>query len=401
MGVQQVDVAVIGGGIVGLATAYQLLLSRSGLRVVVLERRDRVGLEQSSRNSGVLHAGLYYAPGSAKARWSRDGKEALERFCDHHGIPVKRCGKLVVAVDKAELPGLRALAVRARANGVEVEELDAAGCRALEPAVAAIAGIHSPRTAVTDFWLVCEALRRSVEDLGGSVVTSAEVVSMRDAGSGSIMIESTVDPFSARVAISCAGLQADRLARRSGVDPGAGIIPFRGAWLRVREHQVGVVSRNIYPVPKPGLPFLGVHLTPRVDGGLWIGPNAVLALAREGSRPWSVDARDLLATMAQPGAWRLVGREWRTAIGELSRDLSLHRMMEQVRRYVPSLADEDVEVGSWGVRAQSLTGDGRLVDDFRIERFGRVLHVLNAPSPAATASLSIGAELRTRALALL
>ena len=401
MSTSRSDVVVVGGGIVGLATAHRLLEARPDLRVTVLEREGRVGTGQSSRNSGVLHAGLYYAPGSAKARWSREGREALERFCDEHDVPVLRCGKLVVAVSEDELPGLRALAHRARTNGVEIEELDAAGCSELEPAVAAVAGILSPRTSVTDFGRVSEALGEAIEARGGTIVTDAEVRSVTSAGAGAARIVSTAGAFEARVAITSAGLQADRLARRSGLRPGARIVPFRGAWLRIRPGRSDVVSRNIYPVPRPGLPFLGVHLTPRIDGGLWIGPNAVLALAREGRRPWSVDPRDLVTTAVQPGAWRLARREWRTAVEEVSRDLSVHRMMDEVRRYVPDLADGDVEAGTWGVRAQWLTRDGQLVDDFRIERAGRVLHVLNAPSPAATAALSIGADLRDRALALL
>lgn len=395
------NVVVIGGGIIGLATAHRILESRPDLRVAVLERSERVGTGQSSRNSGVLHAGLYYAPGSAKARWSREGKAALERFCADNGIPVRRCGKIVVAITPAELPRLRALADRARSNGVPIEELDAAACRELEPEVAAIAGIHSPETAVTDFSHVCEALQRSIEGRGGRVLTGAEVHSAQQPETGPIRIDSGAGPFETEAVVACVGLQADRLARRSGIDAGARILPFRGAWLRVVPERAGIVTRNIYPVPRPGLPFLGVHLTPRLDGELWIGPNAVLALAREGRRPWSIDIRDVVSTAGQPGTWRLAGREWRTAVSEVSRDLSLHRMMREVRRYVPSLLDHDVEAGTWGVRAQLVTRDGSLVDDFRIEQDGRMLHVLNAPSPAATASLSIGAYLRDRVLGLL
>jgi (S)-2-hydroxyglutarate dehydrogenase len=397
----RVDIAIVGGGIVGLATAHRILEQRPDLRVVVLEREHRVGSGQSSRNSGVLHAGLYYAPGSAKARWSTEGKVDLERFCDEHGVPLLRCGKLVVAVSPSELAALDALAARARANGVQISELDPAACRELEPQVTALAGIHSPRTSVTDFGLVCEALQRVIEVAGGTIRLGAEVLRITQPDHGPVRIETGDGAVSAGAVVVCAGLQADRLARSSGLALRERIVPFRGSWLRVRAHRADVVSTNIYPVPRPGLPFLGVHLTPRIDGALWIGPNAVLAPAREGRRPWTVDARDLGATLGHRGSWRLALREWRVAASEVRRDLSLRAMMRAVRAYVPSLADTDVEVGPWGVRAQLVARDGRLVDDFRIVRDRRVLHVLNAPSPAATASLSIGAQLRDDALALL
>jgi L-2-hydroxyglutarate oxidase len=396
-----VDVAVVGGGIVGLATAHRILERRPDLRVTLLEREGRLASGQSSRNSGVLHAGLYYTPGSAKARWSTEGKAELERFCDANGVPVLRCGKLIVAVRPSELPALRGLAERARTNGVRIDELDAAGCQQLEPEVAAIAGIHSPTTSVTDFGQVCEALGATIGRAGGVVRLDTQVLRISRTESGPTRIETSRDDLTASVVVVCAGLQADRLARHSGLRTPDRIIPFRGSWLRVRAHRAGIVKRNVYPVPSPGLPFLGVHLTPRVDGDIWIGPNAVLAPAREGRRAWSVSARDLTTTALHPGTWRLAAREWRTAVDEVRRDLFLRAMMRAVRAYVPSLEDHDVEVGPWGVRAQLVARDGRLVDDFRIERDGRVLHVLNAPSPAATASLAIGARLCDDVLALL
>lgn len=395
------DVAVVGGGILGLATAHRILESRPSTRITVLERAAATGTGQSSRNSGVLHAGIYYAAGSAKAQWSSAGKAAMERFCDEHGIPVLRRGKLVVAVDESELPGLKGLAVRARANGVPIEELDAAACRHLEPAVGAIAGILSPGTSNTDFGLVCAALERIIRNAGATIRTDSEVISISRTDGRSIRIRSTAGDLEARSVVVCAGLHADRMAIRSGLRLDERIVPFRGSWLKVREGLRDIVHRNIYPVPQPGLPFLGVHLTPRIDGELWIGPNAVLAPAREGRGRWSPNRSDLRDMARHPGLWRLGAREWRTAAGEVTRDLSVHRMMRMVRRYVPSLEPADVERGPWGVRAQLLGRDGRLVDDFRIHRDGPVLHVLNAPSPAATASLSIGAHLRDEVLMVL
>ena len=397
---QHRDVVVIGGGIVGLATAHRLLEARDGLTVTVLEREQRVGQHQSSRNSGVLHAGLYYPPGSAKARWCREGKAALERFCAEHGVTVARTGKVVVAVRGSELPGLRALAERSRANGVHIEELDAAGLRQHEPHVTGIAGLWTPETAVTDFGAVCDALARVVQESGGELRLHTEVVEL-DERDDHVRITTTSGPLTARVVIACAGLRSDRVAALTGDAGDERIVPFRGSWLVLRPERAELVRGNVYPVPQPGLPFLGVHLTRRVDGQVWIGPNAVLALAREGRRPWSVRLRDTLETLRYPGLWRLAARNARVAIGELWRDLSLAATIREVRRYIPAITVNDVARGPWGVRAQAVRRDGTLVDDFSLGGDGRVLHVRNAPSPAATASLAIGAELRDRALARL
>jgi (S)-2-hydroxyglutarate dehydrogenase len=395
-GAAAVDVAVVGGGIVGLATAYLLLAQRPGLRVVVLEREAEVGRGQSSRNSGVLHAGVYYPPGSAKARWCIAGRRRMEQFCEEHDVPVLRNGKLVVAVRPSELPGLARLAERSRANGVEVHDVDAAQLRELEPNVSALAGLHSPTTAVTDFSLVTRAMAGRITTAGGEVRTSSEVLSITAPANGPVRLVTRSGDVEARAVVACAGLQADRVARASGVALTERIVPFRGSWLRLKPHLAGIVRHSIYPVPVGGLPFLGVHLTPRVDGGLWIGPNAVLALAREGGRPWSADLRDLAASLRFPGLWRLARRYPRVAAGEVWRDLLLRAQLAEVARYVPGIGPGDVERGPWGVRAQLMTPGGDLVEDFRIEQQGRVLHLLNAPSPAATASLAIGEELAGR-----
>lgn len=389
------DVAIVGGGIVGLATALSLRERRPDLGIVVLEREHDVGRGQSSRNSGVLHAGLYYAPGSAKARWCTTGKLRMERFCEEHNVPLLRNGKVVVAVRPDELPRLAQLAERARANGVKIRELNAAEVRELEPNVAGLAGIHSPNTSATDFGRVAQVMAQRLRADGVEIRTSCEVTSIDVSDHRPLRLDTTAGPVEARSVIACTGLQADRIARRSGTGLPERILPFRGSWLRLKPPKRGLISASIYPVPAPGLPFLGVHLTPRVDGEVWIGPNAVLALAREGQHPWSVDLRDLIEAFGFAGLWRLARKHPTTAFGELFRDLWLRATIREVQRYVPDISMDDVERGPWGVRAQLTQPDGELVDDFRIERRGRILHVLNAPSPAATSSLMIGDELAT------
>lgn len=397
----QSDVAIVGGGIVGLATAHHLLTTRPDLRVVVLERAAKVGSQQSSRNSGVLHAGLYYAPGSAKARWSRAGKAAMEAFCHEHGVPVERTGKLVVAVDKGELPALAALAERARTNGVTIQEVDADRMREHEPHVAGVAGLWTPETAVTDFSAVCRVLAELITQAGGEVRTNAEVTAIHDTPTG-VVVDAAGTEVHARAAVACTGLFADRVAHAAGLTLTERIVPFRGAWLRLRPDRAHLVRGNVYPVPTGGgLPFLGVHLTRRVDGQVWIGPNAVLAGARDGRRPWSLSRRDLVDTLSYVGTWRLARRHLDVAAGELWRDRVLTATIRQVQRYVPEITRADVARGPWGVRAQLVSPTGDLVDDFRIERAGKVLHVLNAPSPAATSSLAIGEELSTQVRQLL
>jgi L-2-hydroxyglutarate oxidase len=387
------DVAVIGGGLVGLATALQLIEQRPDLKVTVLEREDGVGRGQSSRNSGVLHAGLYYTPGSAKARWCTTGKLRMERFCEENDVPLLRNGKVVAAVREEELPRLQGLAERARINGVEVRELTSAEVNELEPNVTALAGLHSPNTCVTDFGLVAQAMARRVREAGGEVRTGSEVASIDQQDHRPVRINSRTGTIEARAVVACTGLQADRVARRAGVDLPERVLPFRGSWLQLKPEKRHLVSANIYPVPAPGLPFLGVHLTPRVDGGVWVGPNAVLALAREGKRPWSIDVRDLSASLGFVGLWRLARQHPDVAFGEVFRDLWLRATVREVQRYVPEIGANDLERGPWGVRAQLTSPDGGLVDDFRFEHRGKVLHVLNAPSPAATSSLMIGDEL--------
>jgi L-2-hydroxyglutarate oxidase len=391
-------VAVVGGGIVGLATAYRLLQARADLDVTVLEREEAVGQVQSSRNSGVLHAGLYYPPGSAKARWCRAGKAEMERFCADHGVPLERTGKVVVAVDRSELPGLAALRDRARTNGVEIEELDRQGLQEHEPHVAGVAGLWTPETAVTDFGSVCRALERVVTTQGGEVRTGVEVLGIDQRSTGCRVRTSDGDIEAATV-VTCTGLQADRVAAWTGDLATERILPFRGSWLSLRPERTHLVRGNIYPVPVGGgLPFLGVHLTRRIDGQVWIGPNAVLAGARTGKRPWSIDGRDLRATLGFGGTWKLASKHAGVAVSEVWRDRVLRATLREVRRYVPAIELGDLRRGPWGVRAQLVSATGDLVDDFQIRGSGRVVHVLNAPSPAATASLAIGQAVTERAL---
>jgi len=397
--VASADVAIVGGGLVGLATALALTSERPDLKVIVLEREDGVGRGQSSRNSGVLHAGLYYPPGSAKARFCTAGRLRMERFCEENGIPLLRNGKVVAAVREEELPRLNALAERARSNGVEVRELTAEEVRELEPNVTALAGLHSPRTCVTDFGLVAQAMARRIRETGGEVRTGSEVASIDDQDHGPVRLDTRTGAIEARAVVACTGLQADRVARRAGVAMDERVLPFRGSWLQLKPEKRHLVAANIYPVPAPGLPFLGVHLTPQVDGGVWVGPNAVLALAREGRRPWSVDVRDLTSSLGFVGLWRLARQHPDVAFGEVLRDLWLRATVREVQRYVPAIGLADLERGPWGVRAQLTSPAGGLVDDFRFEHRGKVLHVLNAPSPAATASLVIGDELAAMVLA--
>ncbi len=395
------DVVIVGAGIVGLATAYRLSEARPNLRVDVLESEAVVAAHQSSRNSGVVHAGLYYAPGSAKARWCVQGKAALEEFCAAHGVPYEHTGKVVVAVKESELPSLERLADRARQNGVTIRPLDRDGVRALEPEVNAVAGLHSPETAVTDFGAVAHKLSDVVRGSGVRIRTSTRVMDI-DSRADLVRVTTDQGDLTARLVVTCGGLQADRLAALTDTPMTERILPFRGSWLVLRRDLSSMIGGNVYPVPGGnGLPFLGVHLTRRINGDIWIGPNAVLAGARNGRNRWSLNRRDLMAALGYAGFWRLASRHLATGVAEVWRDLNVGAAIRAVRQYVPEITKSDVSRGPWGVRAQLLSREGLLVDDFTLRPSGRVLHLLNAPSPAATASLAIGAELRDHVLARL
>lgn len=378
------DVAIVGGGIVGLATARAL---GPRPRVVVLEAEPRLAAHQSGRNSGVLHSGLYYEPGSAKARLCVAGRAAMLAFCERHAIPYEMCGKFVVATSPDEVTRLDPLAERGRANGLTgVRRLAPDELRTHEPNVAGLAALHVPETSIVDFARVVAALADEVRAAGGRVALGARLLACRRTADG-LVLETTAGAVHAAHLVNCAGLHSDRVARRCGVAPGLAIVPFRGDFWFVRRP---LVRGLVYPMPDPAFPFLGVHFTRRIDGTLEAGPNAVLALAREGYRRTSVAPRDVAALAAYAGTWRLVARHWRAGLGELWRSLSKRAFVAALRRLVPSLDAADLAPGGTGVRAQAVLRDGTLVDDFRIAEAEGMIHVLNAPSPAATASLAIG-----------
>ena len=391
------DLAVVGGGLVGLATARAALEARPDLRVVVVEKEDGVARHQSGRNSGVLHAGLYYRPGSRKAALCRAGRERMEAFCEAEGVPWTRSGKVVVAVTDAEVPRLDALAERAAANGVPVERLDADGLREREPHAAGVAALWVPSTGVTDFAAVARRLADGLRQRGAEVRTGTAVTGGRETASG-VVVETDGGAVEARALVTCAGLWADRVARMFGAAPSVALVPFRGEYVRLAGGAERLVRGLIYPVPDPALPFLGVHLTRRIDGTVDAGPSAALAFARDGYRLSRVRWRDLGEALGSPAFRRLARRHLRSGLDELGRSLSLSAFWRAARRLVPQLRLADLERMPSGVRAQALRPDGTLADDFVIEETARAVHVINAPSPAATASLVIGEEVARRAL---
>lgn len=392
-----VDVVVVGGGIIGLATARELLRRRPGLSVLLLEREAELAAHQTGHNSGVVHAGLYYAPGSAKARLCVAGKALLEAYCAEHQIPLQRVGKLVVALEPDELPRLAAVEQRARANGVPgLEVLDAAGIARIEPHAAGIRALWSPGTGIVDYRRVALAYAADVRAGGGVIETGRGVVGLAE-GSGEVVVRTDAGELTARAVITCGGLWSDRLAGMSGDVGTERIVPFRGDYLTLAPEAAGLVRGLIYPVPDPRFPFLGIHLTRRIDGGVWAGPNAVLALARSGYRRRDVDLREVVAIARHAGFRRLARRFWRTGLAEQWRDLSRRSFAKEVRRYLPEVRVDQLRPGPSGVRAQAIDPDGTLVDDFRFGGSRRILHVRNAPSPAATASLAIAAEIANMA----
>ena len=383
------DAAVIGGGIVGLATAMALAVERR-LSVVVLEAESRLAAHQSGNNSGVIHAGLYYKPGSLKARNCVEGREAMYRFCDEHGIRAERCGKLVVATEERELPRLDELERRGRANGLEgLERLGPEGIREREPHAAGIAGLWVPQTGVVDFGQVTRAMADVVRGAGGEILTGARVHGCRLLADG-ILLESVRGETFCRSLVNCAGLQSDRVARRSGADPGVAIVPFRGEYYELVPDRRGLVRNLVYPVPDPAFPFLGVHFTRTPTGTVEAGPNAVLALKREGYRTADVRLRDLVEMGLNPGFWRMCARHWRTGLAEMYRSFSKRAFVKALQKLVPAVGPDDVRYLRAGVRAQAVGPGGALLDDFHLVEAARSVHVLNAPSPAATASITIG-----------
>ena len=397
------DIAVVGGGILGLAVARELGRRDPARRIVVLEREAQVGEHQTGHNSGVVHAGIYYAPGSLKARLCVEGVRVLRAYCEERGIAYDACGKLIVALGEHELPGLDELERRGIANGVPgLRRLDAAGLREIEPHAAGIAALHSPETAIADFGAVARALADDVRAAGGEILLEAPVegIDVRAAANGQpagagdargrrVVLRHAGGEVAAGFAVFCAGLWSDRLARLAGADPDPRIVPFRGAYLRLKPERAQLVRGLIYPVPDPSLPFLGVHLTRHVDGEVLIGPTALLAPARDAYALRTVKRADLGETLRWPGTWRMARRYWRTGATELHHALSPAALTRAAAAYLPAIAPGDAEPAFAGVRAQALARDGSLVDDFAFSHTERALHVRNAPSPGATASLAI------------
>ena len=396
------DVAVIGGGIVGLATAMALA-GRTRASIVVLEAEGRLAAHQTGHNSGVIHSGLYYKPGSLKARNCVEGREALYRFCAGHGIAHERCGKLVVAVDERESPRLEELERRGRANGLQgLRRLGPEEIREREPHARGIAGLLVPDTGIVDYTAVTEAYADEVRAAGGVIVTGARVTACRrdPAAGGSapaIVLETPRGATRCGALVNCGGLHSDRVARMCGVEPGVRIVPFRGEYYDLVEERWHLVRNLVYPVPDPAFPFLGVHFTRRVHGGVEAGPNAVLALKREGYGRADVSLRDTAELLAYPGFWRMGLRHWRMGLHESWRSTRTGAFVAALRRLVPEIRRADVHRAGAGVRAQALEPDGRLVDDFLVVEAERMIHVLNAPSPAATASITIGRTIAARA----
>ena len=388
----KVDVLVVGSGIVGLAAAREILTRRPGVSLAVVDKESSVGRHQTGHNSGVIHSGIYYAPGSLKARLCVEGASLMYEFCEGHGIPADRCGKLIVATTESELPALDELYRRGTANGVPgLEMVGPAGIREREPHCAGIRAIWSPGTGIVDFSRVAEAMAGDVTRLGGEILTGHMVVGLT-AAAGSISVRTGRGEFTAARVLTCAGLHSDRVAMMSGAPEEPHIVPFRGDYWQLRPERRHLARNLIYPVPDPKFPFLGVHFTRRItDDAVWLGPNAVLALAREGYRRSSLRLSDLTHTLGYPGFRRMARRYWRTGATEVYRDLSKRAFVAACQRFVPELTHTDVMPGPSGIRAQSVARDGALVDDFVFNIQGNpLMHVRNAPSPAATSCLAIG-----------
>lgn len=383
------DLIVIGGGVVGLATAREIIRRYADLKIAVLEKEEQVAAHQSGHNSGVIHSGIYYKPGSLKAKLCVAGARAMVEFCREHDLPHKVCGKVIVATREEEVPRLQELKKRADANGLDgVREIGPEELHELEPHASGIRALHVPSTGITDFAQVCRKYADLIVARGGAILTSTPVRGLRNLAS-EIIVETERGDFSAGSIINCAGLFSDRIARMAGDDPGMIIVPFRGEYYDVIPERDNLVRALIYPVPDPRFPFLGVHFTRRVTGKVDAGPNAVLAWSREGYRHTDVSLDDLADCIKFSAFWRMGMRNWRSGLGEFYRSFSKSAFLKALQRLLPEIRESDLVPGNAGVRAQALKPDGTLVDDFHLVPSGNMLHVLNAPSPAATASLMI------------
>ncbi len=386
---QSFDYIVIGGGIVGLSVAWELLERRPDSRVAVLEKENAWARHQTGRNSGVIHSGIYYKPGSLKAKLCREGNRRLLEFCQTHGIPYEICGKVIVATTPEEIPRLQNIFERGLANGLAVKKLSQAAAAEIEPHVRCLEGVHVPSTGIVNYGAICRKLADLVAAGGGALLLATKVEGFRTNGSERI-VETSQGTQAARWIINCAGLHSDRVARLAGAEPSARIVPFRGEYYQLKPERRSLVKNLIYPVPDPEFPFLGVHFTRVIDGTVHAGPNAVLSLKREGYDRTSFDLRDFLETFTYPGFWKLAARHTGMGLRELHRSFSKTAFVRSLQKLIPEIRAEDLVPGEAGVRAQALRPDGGLVDDFLIIKESAAIHVCNAPSPAATASLEIG-----------
>ena len=392
------DFAMIGGGIVGLSTARALLERHPGARLVVLEKEEGWARHQTGHNSGVIHSGIYYKPGSFKARFCRTGARALVEFCRERGIEYEICGKVIVATEPDELPLLENLYERGLENGLEVERIGPDELAQIEPHATGLAAIRVPSTGIVDFKKVAGAFAALAEEKGGELRAGTEVHSVSETGRA-VVVRTNKGPLRARTLVNCAGLHSDRVARLCGVETGVKIVPFRGEYYELRPERRYLVKNLIYPVPNPNFPFLGVHFTRSIEGMVEAGPNAVLGLAREGYKKTDFDLKDFIEEITYPALWRLARKNWRTGIGEIHRSISKKAFVRGLKKLVPEVEEGDVVPISAGVRAQALKEDGAMVDDFLIAEGKNSVHVLNAPSPAATSAIPIGEEIAKRVAA--
>ena len=392
------DHAIIGGGIIGLATARELCMQAAGARVVVIEKECASARHQSGRNSGVIHSGIYYKTGSMKAAFCKEGAEAMKDYCMERGIAMKTCGKLIVANNDKEISGLRRLFNNATCNGIGAEWITSEKAREIEPHVSCLEALHVRSTGITSYPEVCSAMISDIEDAGGEICFEQKVLNILDSG-GMRFIETTRDVFPARHIINCAGLHSDRIGRMNGRQPSARIIPFRGEYFSLVPSKSHLVNGLIYPVPDEKLPFLGVHFSKMIDGGVHAGPNAVLAFEREGYRKTDFKAADLIETLSYGGFWKMASEHLASGLAEIRRSLVKKYFVNSLRQMLPDIGPDDLMPSVAGVRAQAVFNDGRLVDDFLIDQGPGYLNVINAPSPAATASLVIGRHLARKALA--
>jgi len=390
------DFIVVGGGIVGLATALKILEAKPGTKLLLLEKESALGRHQTGHNSGVLHAGLYYKPGSLKAKLAVEGLRQMVDFCRNHKVSHEQCGKVVVATEPEELPGLEKLLERGTSNGLkDLRKLGPEQIREIEPHAAGLAAIHVPEEGIVDYAGVVEAMAQDIRTRGGEIRTKEPVESLQEAG-GIWRIQTPKNAYEAKQVVACAGLHSDRVVSKSGMKPPAKIMPFRGEYYMIRQERQSLVRNLIYPVPDPQFPFLGVHFTRMILGGVEAGPNAVLAMAREGYSWGNINLRDLAESLSFPGLWKFMMKYPSICSYEIWRSISRKEFCRSLQKLVPEIQEDDLEPGSAGVRAQAMSSDGALVEDFSFVEAPGILHVVNAPSPAATASLAIGQEIVKR-----